>query len=242
MSLLEIKDLHVEVEEKEILRGVNLEINLGEKNVLMGPNGSGKSTLVNTIMGHPKYKITKGKIIFDGVDITDMPVNKRAKLGLFLSFQNPREVEGIPIKKFLKTSLKELGRPLGFVDFRRKFKEKSHGLGLGEEILSRNLNEGFSGGEKKKLEILQMLMLDAKLVLLDETDSGLDIDSLKIVSEGINSFFSKDKAILLITHYKRILDYVKPDKVFVLKNGKVVMSGGFELVEKLESEGYDFLD
>lgn len=241
MSLLKIENLHVEVEDKEILKGVDLELDLGVVNALMGPNGSGKSTLVNTIMGHPKYKITKGKIFFDGFDITQIPVNKRARLGIFLSFQNPREVEGVPIKKFLKTSLKELGRPLGFMDFRKKFKESSEELDFGEEIQKRNLNEGFSGGEKKKLEILQMMMLDPKLVLLDETDSGLDIDSLKIVSEGINSFFNKEKSVLLITHYKRILDYVKPAKVFVLKDGRVVREGGFELVEKLESEGYDFL-
>lgn len=241
MKLLKIDTLHVEVEGKEILKGVNLEIDLGKINALMGPNGSGKSTLVNTIVGHPKYVVTSGKIFFDGKDITHMKVNERAKLGIFMSFQNPREISGVPIKKFLKTSLKELGKPLSFTDFKKKVKDKSKILGVEENLLLRNLNEGFSGGEKKVSEIFQMLILDPKLVLLDETDSGLDVDALKKVSRAIKSVLRKNKSFLVITHHKKILDYIKPDKIYIMKGGKIVLSGEKNLLKKLDEEGYSWI-
>lgn len=241
MKLLKIENLHVEVGEKELLKGVNLEIDIGKVNALMGPNGSGKSTLVNTIMGHPKYVVTSGKILFEGKDITNMKVNERAKLGIFMSFQSPREISGVPIKKFLKTSLKELEKPLGFTDFKKKVKEKSKVLGVNEGLLLRNLNEGFSGGEKKVSEIFQMLILDPKLVLLDETDSGLDVDALRRVSDAVKSILGKDKSFLVITHNKKILDYVKPDKIFIMKEGKIVLSGDEKLSKKLDEKGYSWI-
>jgi len=242
MKLLKIENLHVKVGEKEILKGVNLEIDLGKTNALMGPNGSGKSTLVKTLMGHPKYLVTSGKILFDGKDITNMKVNERAKMGIFMSFQNPREISGVPIKKFLKTSLKELEKPLSFTDFKKKVKEKSKVLGVSEDLLLRNLNEGFSGGEKKVSEIFQMLMLDPKLILLDETDSGLDVDALKRVSEAVKSILEKDKSFLIITHHKKILDYVKPDKIFIMKDGRIVFSGDESLSKKLDERGYSWIE
>ena len=241
MAILEIKDLHVEIEGKEILKGINLKLDTGKVTALMGKNGSGKSTLANTIMGHPKYKVTKGKIIFNKKDITEMKVNERSKLGLFLSFQHPRSIEGITIKNLVKTALKERGEK-GIFKAKKLLEEKGKTLDVKEEFYTRSLNKGFSGGEKKKMEILQLLSLNPKLAILDETDSGLDIDSLKIISEGINEFMDKTKSALIITHYKRILEHIKPDKVFVMKDGKIAHEGDFTLVEKLEKEGYKFLD
>ena len=241
-KILQIKNLHVEVEGKEILKGINLEIDLGKINALMGPNGSGKSTLVNTIMGHSKYLVTKGEILFNGKKINDLSPNKRAKLGIFLSFQYPREISGVSIKKFLKTTSKELNKDYSLFDFKKNLKEKTELLNMNPKMTERYLNEGFSGGEKKKSEILQMLMLNPKLIILDETDSGLDVDSLKTVAKGVNSIMNKEKTVLIITHYKRILEYIKPDKVFIMMNGKIALEGDGSLVDKLEEKGYGWIE
>lgn len=240
---LEIKNLYVEVEGKEILKGINLTLDLGKVNALMGPNGSGKSTLVNAIMGHPKYIVTKGKIIFNGEDITELSPDKRAKKGIFLSFQYPREVSGVSVTKFLKTASKELDpENYSLFDFKKNLKEKTQILGVTPEMTERYLNEGFSGGEKKKNEILQMLMFNPKLILLDETDSGLDVDSLRTVAKGVNALMNKEKTVLIITHYKRILEYIKPDKVFIMIKGKIALEGGGDLVDKLEEKGYGWIE
>ena len=242
-QLLEIKDLHVEIEGKEIIKGINLKMELGKIVALMGPNGSGKSTLVNTLMGHPSHIVTKGKIMFNGKDITELSPDKRAKKGLFLSFQYPKEIPGVTISNFLRTALNEVKeKKLSLLEFRDHIKEKSEILNIPKEFLNRYLNEGFSGGEKKKAEILQLLALDPTLAILDETDSGLDIDSLKIVAKGVNKFMNKNKSTLIITHYKRILEYIKPDRVIILKDGKIVMEGNAELVDHLEEKGYDWIE
>jgi len=239
---LEIKNLHVEINGKEILRGINLSVKQGEIHALMGPNGSGKSTLANTLMGHPKHKITEGKILFNNEDITNLSPDKKAKKGLFLSFQYPTEISGITIQNFLKTSYNNLkNEKLPFFKFKKILQEKAKLLGIEESFLSRYLNEGFSGGEKKKTEILQLLTLDPTFVILDETDSGLDIDALKIVSNGIAQFKNPEKSVLLITHYKRILDYIKPDKISIIKNGKIAMEGNADLIDHLEEKGYDWI-
>lgn len=240
MNILEIKDLHIKVEGKEILKGVNLKLELGKVNVLMGPNGSGKSTLANVISGNTKYEITKGEILFNGESILDKTVDERAKLGLFLSFQYPQEVSGITINQFLRHAYTSLDKEkkLSLLEFNELLKEKSEMLHLDENFSNRYLNEGFSGGEKKKSEILQLLTLDPKLAILDETDSGLDIDALRIVAEGINNFMNKEKTVLIVTHYKRILELIKPDKVFIMKDGRIVEEGDKDLVDKLEKEGY----
>jgi len=241
-NILEIINLHVEVENKEILKGINLNLEIGKINALMGPNGSGKSTLVNTIMGHPKYIVTKGKILYEGKEITKLSPDKRAKLGIFLSFQYPREISGVTVSKFLKTALKETKPDFSLYEFKKKLKEKREILEIPESMTERYLNEGFSGGEKKKNEILQMLTLDPKLIILDETDSGLDVDSLKTVAKGVNEIKSEKKSILLITHYKRILEYIKPDKVIIMINGKVALSGDGNLADKLEEKGYSWIE
>ena len=242
MSTLEIKDLHVSVVGKEILKGVNLAIKEGEIHALMGPNGSGKSTLSYAIMGHPKYEVTRGSIMFNGKEINELKTNERAKLGLFLSFQQPLEVQGVQVSNFLRLATQ--GHPTGnrvakMTEFKNQLKEHMALLHMDESFASRYLNDGFSGGEKKRSEILQMAMLKPKIALLDEIDSGLDIDALRIVADGINELNKRTNAgILMITHYQRILDYVKPDYVHVIVNGKVVKSGGSEIVTKLEEEGY----
>jgi len=242
MKLLEIKDLHVSIEGKEILQGVNLTVESGKVHALMGPNGSGKSTLANVIMGHPKYEITKGKIIYKGEDITKLPPHERAKKGIFLSFQYPQEVAGVSISNFLRTALNEItGKQMSVVDFRDLITEKMELLKMDKVFLTRYLNEGFSGGEKKRAEILQMAVLDPTLAILDETDSGLDIDSLRAVANGINKLMSKDKAVLIITHYKRILEYVKPDKLSIIIKGKIALEGKGDLVDSLEEKGYGWI-
>lgn len=241
MAILEIKDLHVEVEGKKILNGVNLILDTGRVNALMGKNGSGKSTLANTIMGNPKYKVTQGSIVFDSEDIAEMSVDERSRKGVFLSFQYPQEIEGVKINNLVKNALKSRGEKGVFLA-RNRLRAAAEVLDVKEEFFSRYLNKGFSGGEKKKMEILQLLSLNPKLAILDETDSGLDIDSLKIISEGVNSFMGKEKSALIITHYKRILDHIKPDRVFVMKNGKIIKEGDISIVDKLEREGYSFLD
>lgn len=243
MEELEIKDLHVEVAGKEILKGVNLKVKKGEIAALMGPNGSGKSTLAYTLMGHPKYKITSGKILFKGEDITEMPVNERAKKGLFLSFQYPQEIPGVSLSNFLRTayaSVKET--KISVLDFMKLLKEKMKLLKVEDSFAMRYLNEGFSGGEKKKAEILQLAVLQPEFAILDETDSGLDIDALRIVAEGVNSLAGPEMGVLVITHYQRLLNYIKPNKVHILLKGKIVKSGGPELAYQLEKEGYDWLD
>ena len=243
MSLLEIKNLNVCVDGKEVLKGLNLEIDMGCVNVLMGPNGSGKSTLANVLMGNSKYKVISGEILFNGENITFMDVHERARRGIFLSFQNPIEVPGVTIRNMLKTALGSVkGEKMRFMEFKRLIEGICKELGVEEDLLSRYLNEGFSGGEKKKIEILQLLVLNPKFAILDETDSGLDIDALKTVSKGINNFMKKDKGLLMITHYRRILDHVKPDKIFVLKDGRIVLEGDGHLVDKLEEKGYGWIE
>lgn len=236
---LKIEDLHVEIDGKEIVKGVNLEIKKGEVVALMGPNGSGKSTLSFAVMGHPKYKITKGKIILDGADITKDSVDVRARKGLFLSFQYPQEISGVTFASFLRGALNARNpeKKMQMMEFLKLLKEKMNFLKMPENFAERYLNEGFSGGEKKRAETLQLLILRPKIAILDETDSGLDIDSLKIVGECINSV-RKNTGILVITHYQRLLDYITPDKIHVMHDGKILKSGGKDLALKLEKEGY----
>ncbi|MBI4170958.1 MAG: Fe-S cluster assembly ATPase SufC [Candidatus Aenigmarchaeota archaeon] len=241
MQTLEIKDLHVSVDGKEILKGIDLIVREGEIHALMGPNGSGKSTLSYAVMGHPRYKIDSGQILFDGKDVTTLKPNERAKLGLFLSFQYPSEIEGVSVANFLRTSLNTLnnGNKLTLQEFRQLLIEKMALLNMDKSFSSRYLNAGFSGGEKKKGEILQLAVLQPRIAILDETDSGLDIDALKTVAEGINTI-SRQTAmgVLLITHYQRLLNYVKPDYVHILIDGRIVKSGNYELAEHLEEKGY----
>ena len=243
--MIEIKNLHVEIEGKEILKGINLTLEKGKIHALMGPNGSGKSTLANVIMGHPRYKVTKGEILFDGENITELPPHERARKGIFLSFQYPTEVSGVTISTFLRTALNDLTSEeerLSVMDFRELLKEKLETLGITEEFADRYLNEGFSGGEKKKSEVLQMAMLNPKAAILDETDSGLDIDALKAVSEGVNKVMDKDKVVLIITHYKRILEHIKPNKLSIMIDGKIALEGNSDLVDQLEEKGYGWIE
>ena len=236
---LEIKNLKVEIEGKEILKGINLKLEDGKVHALMGPNGSGKSTLALALMGHPKYKITSGKIILNGKDITNLYPDEKAKKGLFLSFQNPQEIKGVTIYNFLKQALNSISKEkISFFDFKRLIEKKAEELNLDKEFLKRYLNDGFSGGEKKKSEILQMFVLDPSIAILDETDSGLDIDSLKTISEGIKKFTKKGKISLIITHYKRMLEYLKPDKIFIMSDGKIALEGNKTLADELEKKGY----
>ena len=240
--MLEIKNLYVNFEGKIILKGVDLELEEGKTYALMGPNGSGKTTLSYTLMGHPKYKIMAGKIILNGEDITKLSPDERAKKGIFLSFQTPVEVEGVTISNFLRQAYNSLeNKKLSLLEFRALLEEKCKELGIDPKFLNRYLNQGFSGGEKKKAEILQMLVLNPKIAVLDETDSGLDIDSLKQVSKGIKKFVTSDKTALVVTHYKRILDHINPDKVFVMIDGKIAMEGGSDLVKSLEEKGYSWI-
>jgi Fe-S cluster assembly ATP-binding protein len=235
-----VEDLRVTVDEKEILKGVDLEVNKGEVHALMGPNGSGKSTLANTLMGHPRYKVTGGRILYKGDDITDLPVDERAKRGMFLAFQYPLEIPGVKVRQFLRMALKSVsGKDVKVSEFRKLLNEKMKQLEVNPAFAERYLNEGFSGGEKKRNEVLQMAILQPELAIMDETDSGLDIDALKIVSDGINALRGPDLGILLITHYQRMLNYVTPDFVHVLVDGRVVRSGGKELALELEERGYD---
>ncbi len=246
MADLEIRDLHVSIDGNEILKGITLNVNKGEIHAIMGPNGSGKSTLAYAIMGHPKYVVTKGSILFEGKDLTAAKPNERARAGLFLSFQYPAEIGGVTVSNFLRVALNSIrgkGNELPVAEFIRKLREDMAMLKMEESFTKRYLNEGFSGGEKKRAEILQLAMLQPKMALLDETDSGLDIDALKIVSEGINTVKGKnpDMGVLLITHYQRILNYIKPDFVHVLAKGRIIKSGGKDLSQKLEAEGYGWV-
>ena len=244
MSKLQIIDLHVEVEGKEILKGVNLEMNTGEFHVIMGPNGNGKSTLVSTIMGHYKYKVTKGQILLDGEDVLAMTVDERSRKGLFLAMQYPNEIPGITNSDFIKTAMQarlEEGKHISLFKFIRTLDKATSELKMREDLPHRYVNEGFSGGEKKRNEILQMKMLQPKIAILDEIDSGLDVDALRIVGENINAMKSENFGALIITHYERFVDYIDVDKVHVLANGVVKADGGIELLQKINEQGFDWL-
>ena len=254
---LVIRNLHVSVEGQQILKGVDLAINKGEIHAIMGPNGSGKSTLANTLMGHPAYEVTEGEILFKGQNIIDLAPDERARLGMFLAFQYPSSIPGVTVANFLRTAVRaHAGEPqaegngdgnagdgagMSMREFRRLLKEKMEMLQMDSSFARRYLNEGFSGGEKKRMEILQMAMLQPEIAILDETDSGLDIDALRIVAEGVNQLTGPDLGVLVITHYQRILNYVQPEYVHIMVKGRIVLSGGPDLALELEDRGYDWI-
>jgi Fe-S cluster assembly ATP-binding protein len=249
-SALVIKDLRVSIDEKPILKGLNLEVKLGEVHAIMGPNGSGKSTMAYALAGHPRYEVEGGEVWMDGINLLELAPDERARMGLFLAFQYPTAIPGISMANFLRTSVNAVrgeatnggkNKGLPIAEFRKLLTEKMDLLKMDKSFARRYLNEGFSGGEKKRAEILQMALLEPKIAILDETDSGLDIDALRVVSEGVNSLRSPNRAFVIITHYQRILSYVKPDFVHVMFDGQIVESGGPELAERLEAEGYDQL-
>ena len=244
--MLTIRNLHAGIEEKKILNGINLEIKPGEVHAIMGPNGSGKSTLASVLAGRENYEVTEGSVEFLGKDLLELSPEARAGEGLFLAFQYPIEIPGLTTTNFIKTAVNEIRKyrgedPLDAVAFLRLMKEKMALMNIDQSLLSRSLNEGFSGGEKKRNEIFQMAMLQPKLAILDETDSGLDIDAIRIVANGVNKLKNKDNAVLVVTHYQRLLDYIVPDFVHVLYNGRIVKSGTKELALELEERGYDFI-
>ncbi len=244
--MLKITNLHAGIEEKEILRGINLEIKAGEVHAIMGPNGSGKSTLSSVIAGNETYEVSEGTIVLDGEDLEDLAPEERAHKGVFLSFQHPIEIPGVTVTNFIKTAINSSRKAKGLEDMPakemlKKIKEKAALLEIDRKFLSRSLNEGFSGGEKKRNEIFQLAMLEPKLAILDETDSGLDIDALRIVANGVNKLKSENNAVIVITHYQRLLDYIVPDFVHVLYDGKIVKSGTKELALELEEKGYDWI-
>ncbi len=239
---LEIKNLHVRVEEREILHGVDLNVAKGETHALMGPNGSGKSTLANTVMGNPNYEVTDGQILFNGEDLTEADPDERARAGLFLAFQYPATIPGVSVANFLRMAVNaRRDEPMKVKDFGKFMRQNVEMLKIDPAFVSRYLNEGFSGGEKKRAEILQLAMLRPEIAVLDETDSGLDIDALRIVSEGVNKLRGPEMGSLIITHYTRILEYVKPDFVHIMLDGRIVREGGSELADELEEKGYDFI-
>lgn len=242
-NILEIKNLKAEIEGKEILKGVDLEIPAGEIHAIMGPNGSGKSTLSNVIMGHPSYKVTEGSIRFKGQEILEMPTDERARLGIFLGFQYPHAIPGVSVTNFLRNVLKNNrgGKDVPIREFRTELTDAMNSLEMDSSFAKRYVNDGFSGGEKKRHEILQMNLLKPGLAILDEIDSGLDIDALRIIAQNIEKQKSADRSMLIITHYKRILDYLSLDKVHVFAQGKILTSGAADLAEKLEAEGYDWI-
>lgn len=241
-TLLEIKDLHAGVADKEILKGLDLTVRKGEVHVILGPNGSGKSTLMNVIMGHPKYQVLSGQVCFEGEDVTEEPTFERARKGIFLSFQTPEEIPGITVENMLRTARQAItGKRERIFGFRKELKAAMEGLQMDPSYAERYLNVGFSGGEKKRTEILQLLMLNPKLALLDETDSGLDVDAVQIVSNGVRRFHNENNACLIITHNTRILDKLRVDKVHVLLNGRIVEEGGPELVDVINREGFTHL-
>lgn len=244
--MLKINNLHANVEGKSILRGINLDVKPGEVHAIMGPNGSGKSTLASVIAGKEEYEVTEGNILLEGEDIEELAAEERAHKGVFLSFQYPVEIPGVSVTNFMKTAINSTRKAKGLEDMPanemlKLIREKSELLEIDRKFLSRSLNEGFSGGEKKRNEIFQMAMLEPKLAILDETDSGLDIDALRIVANGVNKLKSKDNAVIVITHYQRLLDYIVPDFVHVLYNGRIVKSGTKELAHELEAKGYDWI-
>lgn len=242
--LLEVENLHAEIEDKEILKGVNLNVKHGEVHAIMGPNGAGKSTLASVLAGRPEYEVTEGKALLEGEDLLELDPEERARKGLFLAFQYPVEIPGVSNKLFMQTAVNAIREerglpPLDMFDFDEYAKEKIELLGMPQDLLERSVNVGFSGGEKKRNDILQMALLEPKLAILDETDSGLDIDALRVVANGVNQLRSPERGFLVITHYQRLLDYIKPDHVHVFYDGRIVKSGGFELVHELEEKGYD---
>ena len=236
--MLKINNLHANIGDKEILKGLSLEINPGEVHAIMGPNGAGKSTLSSVLVGHPSFEVTEGEIEFEGESILDLEPEERAHLGMFLSFQYPVEIPGVSMVNFMRAAVNE---PMNATEFLKLMKEKRALVELDSKLANRSVNEGFSGGEKKRNEIFQMAMLEPKLAILDETDSGLDIDALRIVANGVNALRSPERSAIVITHYQRLLDYIKPDFVHVLHNGRIVKSGGPELALELEEKGYDWL-
>jgi Fe-S cluster assembly ATP-binding protein len=239
-STLVVEDLHANVDGQEILKGVDLTVTKGKVHALMGPNGSGKSTLANVLMGHPKYEVTHGRVTFKGQDVLELEPDERAKLGLFLAFQYPVSVSGVSVANFLRASVKAVrGDEVPVREFRKTLRGQMALLKVDENFVTRYLNEGFSGGEKKKNEILQMALLRPEIAIMDETDSGLDIDALRTVSEGVNALLGPEMGVLIITHYQRILNYIKPDVVHIMHQGRILMTGGVELVHRLEAEGYD---
>ncbi|HLU09744.1 MAG TPA: Fe-S cluster assembly ATPase SufC [Oceanobacillus sp.] len=248
VAALEIRNLHVSVEDKPILRGVDLTVKQGEVHALMGPNGSGKSTLANVLMGNPAYEVTDGQIIFDGQDLLEMEPDERSRAGLFLAFQYPVSIPGVTLANFLRLAINARmkaedpdSKGISVTDFRRMMREKMDALQMEHSFAGRYLNEGFSGGEKKRAEILQMAVLQPKMAILDETDSGLDIDALRVVSEGVNKLRGPELGVLVITHYQRILNYIKPEFVHVMYQGQIVESGGPDLALRLEEAGYDWI-
>jgi len=241
-EVLVIEDLHANVDGKPILNGVNLTVRKGEKHALMGPNGSGKSTLANTLLGHPKYEVTGGHVWFKGQDLLTVGTDERARAGMFLGFQYPLELPGVRLNNFLRLALKaRLGREVTPIESWRKIQAKMKELEMDEYFAARYLNEGFSGGEKKRNEVLQMAVLEPRLSILDEIDSGLDIDALRVVARGVDALRSPDRSVVLVTHYQRLLDYIVPDRIHVLMGGRIVLSGGKELALELEARGYDFV-
>ena len=244
--MLEIKNLHASIDNTKILKGLNLKVNAGEVHAIMGPNGSGKSTLASVIAGREDYDVTEGKMNFMGNELSDLGADERAREGIFLAFQYPVEIPGVSTTNFMKTAMNQVReskgeKPLDAVEFLKLMKEKMKLVSIRQKLLSRSINEGFSGGEKKRNEIFQMAMLEPKLAILDETDSGLDIDALKIVSKGVNTLRSKDNATVVVTHYQRLLEYIVPDFVHVLVDGKIVKSGDKDLALELEEKGYDWI-
>jgi Fe-S cluster assembly ATP-binding protein len=247
MTLLEIKDLHANAGDKEILKGISLQVNRGEIHAIMGPNGSGKSTLAQVLAGHPAFEVTRGQVLYEGQDLMELQPEERAQAGLFLAFQYPVELPGVTNAYFLRAAYNEMRKARGQeevdpMDFLDLLEEKLKVVDWGPEVMQRPVNAGFSGGEKKRNEILQLAVLDPKLAILDETDSGLDIDALRTVAEGVNKLRRPDNAFIVITHYQRLLNYIVPDFVHVLSNGKVVMSGGKDLALELEAKGYEWVD
>ncbi len=241
---LEIKNLRARIEEKEILKGLSLEIKGGEVHAIMGPNGTGKSTLASTLMGHPKYEVTEGSVTLNGENLLEMAVDERARAGLFLAMQYPSEISGVTNSDFLRSAMNARrgeGNEISLMKFIRELDKRMETLEMDQTFAHRYLNEGFSGGEKKRNEILQMMMLQPSICILDEIDSGLDIDALKIVAKGVNEMRSAERGFLIITHYQRLLNYIKPDFVHVMMQGRIVKSGGSELAERLEAEGYDWI-
>jgi Fe-S cluster assembly ATP-binding protein len=240
--MLKIEDLHVEIDDQEIVKGLDLEVGKGEIHAIMGPNGSGKSTLANVLMGHPRYEVTGGSVTFQGEDVFELEPDERAKLGMFLAFQYPSEVPGVSVANFLRTAVNSVREEeLSPMEMYRLLQEKMSIMQMDPKFAERYLNEGFSGGEKKRNEILQMLMLDPRLAIMDETDSGLDIDALQVVARGINELRGPEFSAVIITHYQRILRYIEPDHVHVMLDGRLVTSGGKELAEELEDKGYDWV-
>lgn len=241
---LQIKDLRVAIDNKQILKGLNLEIKGGEVHAIMGPNGTGKSTLASSIMGHPKYTVTGGSVVLDGADVLDMEVDERARKGLFLAMQYPSEISGVTNADFLRSAInarQEEGKEISLIKFIRQMDKQMEVLEMDSSFSQRYVNEGFSGGEKKRNEILQMSMIKPRIAILDEIDSGLDIDALKVVARGVNELLSPEMGVLMITHYQRLLNYIKPDFIHVMMQGRIVKSGGPELALKLEENGYDWI-